>query len=231
MNSLLSQDLSFREGRRYLIHNIHAFAAKFPPQLPRYFIEGLTSPGETVLDPMVGSGVTIVEAWLHRRNALGVDLDPLTLLLSKVRTTEYDSTLVLQAGERVLDTAGSLVRAGDSAQRLLEQYEGTTREFIDYWFTPATQSELAALIHAIRGEPKEHIAQLLKLVFSSVIITKSGGVSLARDLAHSWPHRVEDKTPKSALDMFSYQLEKAVKAIKEIELIPKGEASVIPGDC
>ena len=58
--SLLEQDLSFRDTRRYLIHNLHAFAAKFPPALPRFFIEGLTVPGETVLDPMAGSGVSIV---------------------------------------------------------------------------------------------------------------------------------------------------------------------------
>jgi DNA modification methylase len=231
LSLLLDQDLSFRESRRYLIHNIHAFAAKFPPQLPRYFIEGLTTPGETVLDPMAGSGVTIVEAWLLRRNALGVDLHPLAILLSKARTTEYDSTLVLQAGERVLDNAKSLVQAHDSAQRLLERYDKATREFIDYWFTPATQLELAALVHAIRGEPNEHMAQLLQLVFSSVIITKSGGVSLARDLAHSRPHRVGNKTVKSALDMFSSQLEKAVKAIREIEPILKGNAMVTHGDC
>lgn len=228
---LLEQDLSFRKGRRNLIHNIHAFAAKFPPQLPRYFIEGLTSSGETVLDPMVGSGVTIVEAWLLGRNALGIDLDPLARLISRVRTREYDSEAVIEAGQKIINNAKRLVQLTYLPQVMLEQYDNKTREFIDYWFTQPIQIELAALVLAIREQPDEYLRELLQLVFSSVIVTKSGGVSLARDLAHSRPHRVTGKVPKSALAVFSSQLERAIKAIREIELSPKGHADVISGDC
>ncbi len=231
LQSLLERDLSFREGKRTLIHNIHAFAAKFPPQLPRYFIDGLTTPGETVLDPMAGSGVTVVEAWLLSRNTIGVDLDPLATLLSRARTREYDSQFVVEAGLRVLYKAESLVESPNTTQEFLEQYDGMTRKFIDFWFMRTTQLELSALILAVNDEPNEDVRELLQLVFSSVIITKSGGVSLARDLAHSRPHRVEDKVPKNALKMFSSQLERTVKAIREIEFLPKGNATVIPGDC
>ncbi|RLC81366.1 MAG: hypothetical protein DRI61_04010, partial [Chloroflexi bacterium] len=44
---LLAADLSFSgEPTGYASHNLHAFAAKFPPQLPRLFIKGLTRPGD-----------------------------------------------------------------------------------------------------------------------------------------------------------------------------------------
>jgi DNA modification methylase len=228
---LLEQDLSFREGKRNLIHNIHAFAAKFPPQLPRYFIESLTAPGETVLDPMVGSGVTIVEAWLLHRNAIGVDLDPLARLISRVRTREYHAGAVIDGGQRVLNNAKTLMQVTYFPQQLLEQYDNATRQFIDYWFTQPIQIELAALVLAMRDEPDDYLRELFQLIFSSVIVTKSGGVSLARDLAHTRPHRVADKAPKSAFTMFSSQLERAVKAIREIESLSKGRAEVIPGDC
>ena len=165
------------------------------------------------------------------RNSIGVDLDPLAALLCKVRTTKHDSELVIEAGHRVVDKARALAEAGDCGQRLLDEYNEATRKFIDYWFARTTQLELAALLLAIRDEPDEGIRELLQLVFSSVIITKSGGVSLARDLAHTRPHRVEDKTPKNALVVFSSQLERAIKAVREIELMPKGNAKVIPGDC
>ena len=79
---LLSQDLAFRGGDKpHPLHSIHAFAAKFPAQLPRHFIEGLSSPGEVVLDSMAGSGSTLVEGWLLSRRVIGVDLDPLALKL------------------------------------------------------------------------------------------------------------------------------------------------------
>jgi DNA modification methylase len=65
---LLSGDLEFHgKSSAYASHDFHAFPAKFPPQLPRKFIEGLTEPGDVVLDPMVGSGTTVVEAFLARR--------------------------------------------------------------------------------------------------------------------------------------------------------------------
>jgi len=49
---LLSSDLDFHgKSSAYASHNFHAFPAKFPPQLPRKFIEGLTEPGDVVLDP------------------------------------------------------------------------------------------------------------------------------------------------------------------------------------
>ena len=61
LSDLLSSDLDFHgKSSAYASHNFHAFPAKFPPQLPRKFIEGLTEPGDVVLDPMVGSGTTIL---------------------------------------------------------------------------------------------------------------------------------------------------------------------------
>lgn len=60
--SLLSGDLNFQgQDSAYASHNYHAFPAKFPPQLPHKFIDALTVPGDVVLDPMMGSGTTIVE--------------------------------------------------------------------------------------------------------------------------------------------------------------------------
>ena len=65
LSKLLSSDLDFhRDASNLASHALHAFAAKFPPQLPRVFIEGLTVKGETVMDPMMGSGTAIVEAFL-----------------------------------------------------------------------------------------------------------------------------------------------------------------------
>ena len=62
---LLSGDLDFHgKSSAYASHNFHAFPAKFPPKLPKKFIEGLTEPGDVVLDPMMGSGTTILEAFL-----------------------------------------------------------------------------------------------------------------------------------------------------------------------
>jgi hypothetical protein len=103
---LLSTDLDFHgDASNYASHALHAFAAKFPPQLPRVFIEGLTQRGETVMDPMMGSGTAIVEAFLCGRRAVGFDIDPLALMICRVKTHPVDLLEATWAGKRVVNSA------------------------------------------------------------------------------------------------------------------------------
>ncbi len=50
-------------------------AAPFPLELPTRFIRAYSFEGETVLDPFVGSGTTLVAAALHGRNGIGYDIN------------------------------------------------------------------------------------------------------------------------------------------------------------
>jgi hypothetical protein len=68
-------------------NNLHevSYRACFKPQLPRFFIERLTIPGEVVYDPFMGRGTTLLEAALMGRVPYGNDINPLSLLLIKPR--------------------------------------------------------------------------------------------------------------------------------------------------
>jgi hypothetical protein len=66
-----------------------------------------------------------------------------------------------------------------------------TQQFINYWFEANSQIELMALIQEIEKVPDPALRNFYKLAFSAIIITKSGGVSLALDLAHTRPHRAK----------------------------------------
>src|SRR5687768_15066936 len=54
----------FWTARQRQAHSLHevSYRACFKPQLPRFFIERLTSPGDTVYDPFMGRGTTLIEA-------------------------------------------------------------------------------------------------------------------------------------------------------------------------
>ena len=56
-------------------------SAAFPEALPEWFINLFTEPGDTVLDPFGGSGVTIVEALILGRKGIHIDLNPLSIFL------------------------------------------------------------------------------------------------------------------------------------------------------
>lgn len=58
------------------LHEI-SYRACFKPQLPSFFIERLTKPGDVVLDPFMGRGTTLLEAALLGRVPFGCDANPL----------------------------------------------------------------------------------------------------------------------------------------------------------
>ncbi|MEW5829320.1 MAG: DNA methyltransferase [Chloroflexota bacterium] len=192
--ALLGSDLDFHnQNNTYKSHNIHAFPAKFPPQLPRKFIHTLTEPHDLVLDPMMGSGTTLLEALLAQRNGIGFDIDPLALKISSVKTAHHSIEKLEPMARILIERARKSIE--DEKQTLLEglttRWDKKTKEFIDYWFSLQTQIELLALAKEIEQIPDVGERSFFELVFSGIIITKSGGVSLAFDLAHTRPHRAK----------------------------------------
>lgn len=219
---LLSSDLDFHtEDSSEISHDFHAFPAKFPPQLPRLFIEKLTQPTEVVLDPMMGSGTCVLEAYLNGRTALGFDIDPLAVLLTKVKLTPINAEAVTVIGEKIAQTAENVLKLYSSslAKQLAIKFEPKTKKFVDYWFSEPAQLELLALLNEIEKIDEPAPQDFLRLVFSAIIITKSGGVSLAWDLAHTRPHKLKQglaKGFKSPIAEFRKRLAKNLKGLREI---------------
>lgn len=228
LSSLLRRDLDFgSHDSTYASHAIHPFAAKFPPQIPRLFIEELTESGDSILDPMAGSGTVVVEALILRREAFGFDIDPLAVRLCTVKTKWLDPAQLESAGIEIIQGANRVLAAkGDLRRKLDNRFDEETRKFINYWFLPETQLELLALIQTIENSTEHPFRDFFELVFSSAIIAKTGGVSLARDLAHSRPHRDQEKKPRNAILEFQLRL---AKILKRFQNLPQGIKRVIIG--
>lgn len=89
--------LDFRlEKTDYSTHNYHDYPATMIPQLPKLFIESVIpyKKIETIFDPFAGSGTTLVESSLHNINSIGTDLNPLAVLMSRVKTTLIDNEVL-----------------------------------------------------------------------------------------------------------------------------------------
>src|ERR1700730_687320 len=70
--------------------SVHPFPARMAPGIALAVIEKAKRPLR-VLDPMAGSGTVIALARLKRHKAIGVDIDPLAVLISKVWTTAVEA--------------------------------------------------------------------------------------------------------------------------------------------
>jgi hypothetical protein len=68
-------------------HNLHeiSYRACFKPQLPEFFIDRLTRPGDMVYDPFAGRGTTSLQAALMGCRPAGNDINPLSEMLVRPR--------------------------------------------------------------------------------------------------------------------------------------------------
>jgi len=73
---------SFPERGDWATHN-GSYRGNFAPQVPHNVLEMYTAPGESILDPMVGGGTTLIEARVLGRNALGLDINPQAIELAE----------------------------------------------------------------------------------------------------------------------------------------------------
>jgi len=75
-----------------LTHNFYRYPARFSPTFASTAIKLFSKHGDTVLDPYMGGGTTIVEAIVAGRKAIGTDLNSLSVFLTKVKTTKLTSS-------------------------------------------------------------------------------------------------------------------------------------------
>src|SRR5690242_17877660 len=67
------------------LNRLHWYPATLVPQLVSVLIQALSRPGDLVLDPMCGSGITVVEAMRLGRKAIGVDSNRLAALITQTK--------------------------------------------------------------------------------------------------------------------------------------------------
>jgi hypothetical protein len=152
---------------------------------------------------MMGSGTVLAMARAHGHYAVGVDLDPLAVLLARVWTTAIDQDEIVDAGARILARAELISSRLTYGSSYPSGSNPETRKFLRYWFDEHARRQLTALTIAIGRVRSEPIREALWCAFSRLIITKSRGTSLAMDLSHSRPHRAFRRAPIKPFNGFT----------------------------
>ncbi|SVC50604.1 uncharacterized protein METZ01_LOCUS303458, partial [marine metagenome] len=123
----------------YSTHAAFRFFGKFPPPVARRFIKELHHPSlGPVVDTMVGSGTTLVESSILGRKAIGLDINPLSVLISNVKVTKLERDQV----EQTIDEYERHMSKGASTTGDISDYIPKDR-YMDHWFFPAVQKQLA----------------------------------------------------------------------------------------
>ena len=193
----------------YASHGLHAYAAKCPPQLVRYGIRYYSTPGDTVLDPMVGSGTTLVEARLLGRQAIGYDIDPLAKLIAEVKSRPLrDSAIEIAFSSLVERCKQDLdaLRLRTISRALRERATPPDFHNREYWFSADVAASLSILSYHLSMTPiPRRIRKFLWVAFSSIILAKTS-VANARDIIHSRHHYYEHGELPDVLQRFTVRV-------------------------
>ena len=203
---------------RYLTHNLHPYPAKFIPQIPNALIRELSSAGETIADIFCGSGTTLLEALRLKRHAVGIDANPLAVLISKAKTTP-----LAECDFKVL------ADHQNACKQILERielrnrglfYDGKTfrssgwrpgPEVCQFWFDSSVVEELAELRLLIDNVQRKAARLLCSVAFSAIIVRVSKQDSDTRYVRREKHIKLGD-----TIRQYLSQLDGAIPATREM---------------
>ena len=143
------------------LHEI-SYRACFKPQLPRFFIERLTLPGDAVYDPFAGRGTTLIESALLGRVPIGCDINPLSSIMTLPR---LNPPTVDQVADRL-------------SQIELEDVDEYPEELLVFYH-PETLKQICALKKSLTKKEKngesDQVDQWIRLVALSRLTGHSSG--------------------------------------------------------
>lgn len=209
--TMLSEvDWTFADAdTREHVHGIHPYPAKFIPQIPRSLIQALhPKDGSSTLDPFCGSGTALLESILLGIPAIGIDVNPLAVLISRVKTTPLNESL---------DSAIASITQ-QSRLRLSSDRSITVPEIprIDHWFKPEIAEIVAILVEEIeRAQVDDTSRDVLRIALSSILVRVSNQESDVRYAAIDKP-----TVPEGVITLFERSAFQISRQLSELFLLP-----------
>ncbi len=201
-------------------HGFHTYPAMFIPQVARKLILAFSNEGDTVCDIFCGSGTTLVESYLLNRDSIGIELNPLAVLIARVKTTPIDPKLLTSNLKIIIDNYNQS-----------KNVELPIFKNIEFWFSNKIIQELSRLKQAITQSANEYIRNFFYVCFSEVVrivsYTRHNEFKLFRS-----PDKLSEKFNPITLDEFIKICEKNILGMRELfrDISKTPNIKIIEGD-
>lgn len=152
---------------RYGPHDLHEYRGKFFPQLVRSLINISGVPDYSlILDPMCGSGTTPCEAVAAGRSAIGADLNPLSVLIARVK-----ASLVMENAEEFNRTVSEHLGAFQFSKEGLPAlvWSENDLEYLARWFDSGALMDIATILREIQKVQKPLYRDFYNVCLSNII--------------------------------------------------------------
>jgi site-specific DNA-methyltransferase (cytosine-N4-specific) len=210
------------EDSKHFLHNFSWYPSRFIPIIPAHLIQALSKENETVLDPFCGSGTAIIEALKLKRNAIGIDINPIGTFIAQVKARIMTGK-ILQIGKLVefnLYLQSKLQDVGSNDVTLFNrkglQLFMSIKEIPNFeensdWYHPSTLAMLADIYRYIESELAGLTKDICKIFFISILMNSSG-YPIDKNYAY-FADNVKpkgDKACKNAYKLYQHKLDKLI---------------------
>ena len=189
--------------RREYCHSFFQYPAMMVPAVQKKLIDivSLVAEGtKNMIDPMMGSATTMVASMENGLNCYGQDINPLAVLISKVRTGPFPVEKTKQQASHLIKRIDS-----DKNDKIEAKFKG-----INKWFKKKTQRELSKIVRGIRAETDLHIRRFFWVVLAETIRVSSNDRTSTFKL-HIRPEEEIEKRRFSAVDVFALHLDNTLE--------------------
>ncbi len=202
------QRLSFNETNgdgNYATHAFFRYFGKLPPAVVRFMINEGARDGHqgAVVDLMCGCGTALVESMILGRPSIGVDVNPIATLVSRVKTNLIDEHTLNDCLDLILDRYESI--SDEDIHSYLPRFRNQ-----DYWFNHDVQIDLSRIKGTVAQIEEEHCRDFFTVAFLSIIRRVSNGSTRIGRLFH------EDKKPISVKRLFVDKSNGMIKKMQEL---------------
>lgn len=121
-------------------HKIHPYPAMLHPLLVDFLIKEFANKDDIIFDPFCGSGVTLLQAGINDHEAFGFDINPLALLITKVKTTKYKTDDLKKDFEKL--------KKDLEKNNKLDIPEINN---IDYWYSEEVKNDLGNIRYVLKN--------------------------------------------------------------------------------
>jgi DNA modification methylase len=187
-------------------HRYHRYPAKFIPQLVEKLIDEYVEDSDAhINDPFMGCGTTLVSAISKGLKASGTDINKISYLITKVKSTPIEPDYLENKIKAFLDDIKCFKnKQGVLFNKAIEPLIPERHiDRINYWFTEENKNELGKILRTIYKEEDEKIRNFFLVAFSHIL--KNCSIWLQRS---SKPTRDLKKKPVKPHDALSRHLRK-----------------------
>jgi 16S rRNA G966 N2-methylase RsmD len=216
----LLKEIPIKRGAAKRHFGVHGYFTRQSWNVVSAYIKNYSQPGDIILDPFGGSGVTAIEALVNGRKAVNVDLNPMAIFIVRSLLQPVNFGMFVDSYNRVRDEyIKKEPKTNEEIKQILEKYagpkeivlpKGSDVGTVPELFSRKQLAQLALLKAIIKKEKDKNVRSTLMLMFS-------GMVTKFNLTFHASGTRSEGRGAASALMYYRYRLARKPISLEIIE--------------